>query len=450
MKRFFTVGVLAILALFGGMAVRYFTAAVPHITQEKSQVSEESLDSILAKAEKIENLQFEMDSIVSVEIATSSINFATTTKVSEKIWKKQSYGRLDAFDGQGKIFQRFITRPDGIFSYDPLEDKYYQRTKQEIISQFPEQASGIPPSDLLKNPTLKKIGVETIDGKLATVISYTDTITGFPIATKQWIWNEKGIILKGEATWQVLITKTFTHYTVKNIDFSNVPDNTFDIPKDKIVVVNPPASAEPPSGLRPISLSLSDIRNILGKASQAGPVQYDSVGSVSVPSFGKKGAQDTLYARVWQNDSNMRIEVKIGKLATTTTITRLDASYSYDPQGTLSDRSKKYSKLPSKNFFTIQFVEKSLEELGGKIKANSTLKGLGETTVGGKETVVVEYTEDIEGGSVINRLWLWEEKGLPLKEDIIIKSQLYNTFVSVENRNFIFGPISDVQFGVSN
>jgi outer membrane lipoprotein-sorting protein len=93
-------------------------------------------------------------------------------------------------------------------------------------SMIPEGASENPNDILDFNPQI--VGTESIDGKSCTVITWDIPDTG---TMKEWIWTDKGFPLKIETTTsQGISTIEFT-----NIDFSDIPDSTFELPAGVIV-----------------------------------------------------------------------------------------------------------------------------------------------------------------------------------------------------------------------
>ena len=70
-------------------------------------------------------------------------------------------------------------------------------------------------------PGGKKIGSETIDGKVCDIYLYPKK--AFGIETKTWIWRDKKIPLKAETEFAT------TEY--KNISFENIPLSEFELPK---------------------------------------------------------------------------------------------------------------------------------------------------------------------------------------------------------------------------
>ena len=72
-----------------------------------------------------------------------------------------------------------------------------------------------------RNPTV--VGVDTIDGKLCTVVEYTG-LTGDEVKT--WLWQKQGLPVRMEVT----TTEGTSRTEWKNFDFGDIPDDKFELP----------------------------------------------------------------------------------------------------------------------------------------------------------------------------------------------------------------------------
>jgi hypothetical protein len=71
------------------------------------------------------------------------------------------------------------------------------------------------------------VGAEVIDGKNCIVIQYKWGST----LTKEWLWKKYGLPVKIETD----DGKTKSAVTYENFDFSLIPDNMFELPKDAAI-----------------------------------------------------------------------------------------------------------------------------------------------------------------------------------------------------------------------
>lgn len=91
-----------------------------------------------------------------------------------------------------------------------------------------------------------------------------------------------------------------------------------------------------------------------------------------------------------------------------------------------------------------------LTEFTQKLRENSTLKEIGVETIDGKNARIIEYyTIDDIGLKIQNKLWLWEEKGMPLRlEERRQNNNDANLIAKIEYSKFIFEDIPDNIFEV--
>ncbi|MCX6664157.1 MAG: hypothetical protein NTZ75_07910 [Euryarchaeota archaeon] len=189
--------------------------------QGSDQTSTESLQTILAKAETIGSVYY--------ELATSTMmSGASVQTTTMKIWQKTPYLKEEVNSTTAGITTTFIVikRPEGIYRYDATQD-IYEKVSQGIV--IPQLSTGDTAKDLLNNQTITTLGTETIDGKTATVIQYTPSQAGNSTTIKMWIWNEKGVPLKALYTMTSGETTITMDYEYSNYFFSDIPDSTFSV-----------------------------------------------------------------------------------------------------------------------------------------------------------------------------------------------------------------------------
>jgi outer membrane lipoprotein-sorting protein len=189
--------------------------------QGSDQTSTESLQTILAKAETIGSVYYEL----ATSTAMSGAPVQTTTM---KIWQKTPFLKEDRNITTGNITTTLtvIKRPEGIYRYDITQNKYELALGIEIPQLL---STGDTAKDLLNNQTITTLGTETIDGKTATVIQYTPSQAGNSTTIKMWIWNEKGVPLKALYTMTSGETTITMDYDYSNYSFSDIPDSTFSV-----------------------------------------------------------------------------------------------------------------------------------------------------------------------------------------------------------------------------
>jgi outer membrane lipoprotein-sorting protein len=188
--------------------------------QTTNQPSTESIQTILAKAETIGSMYYE------VATSTNMPGVGTYT-VTTKIWQKTPYLKEDIKSVTAGITTTLlvIQRPEGIYKYDITQNKYVLTTSIVTL----EQSNSEMTKDLLNNQTITTLGTETIDGKTATILQYMPKQEGNSTAMKMWVWNEKGVPLKALVTTTSGGTTITMDINYSNYSFSDIPDSTFSV-----------------------------------------------------------------------------------------------------------------------------------------------------------------------------------------------------------------------------
>lgn len=181
------------------------------------------------------------------------------------------------------------------------------------------------------------------------------------------------------------------------------------------------------------------IVDILAKAEIVGPVQYETVGSVATVGLPQEVTTTTI-TKVWQKIPYIRID-STTKDRTTKMIIHPDAVYLYDAS------QDKYVKM-TREAMAIEYTQKSFEELSKELRKTTTLKELGSETIDGKLTTIIEYSVNIKGTPIIQKLWIWNEKGVPLKAETISKIGGITYITKEEYKNFLFGDFPTSVFKV--
>lgn len=199
----------------------------------------------------------------------------------------------------------------------------------------------------------------------------------------------------------------------------------------------------PSIGVTPTELTKESIYDILAKAEAIGPVQYEAISSIITATGLSQEVIATMTAKVWQKIPYMRVEetTKDGTTKTTKMIIHPDAAYLYDA------KIDKYVRM-TKEAMATQFIQKSFEELSKELRENMTLKQLGSETLDGKLTIIIKYFVEIEGTPITQKLWIWKEKGIPLKSESEWKIGGITYVSKIEYKNFLFGDIPNSVFEV--
>lgn len=163
----------------------------------------DSLDTLLGRVKNVSNIRYD---IVSGD-----------PKITQKFWFKGKMMRMEA-DNTVSIFN---LADQVMYLYTPAENK---AIKMSLGLGQQNEESIVDKASNLDQYKLEVIGNEVIDGKNCLVIQYK----WGSIATKQWLWKKYGLPVKIETD----DGKSKTVVTYENFDFSVIPDNMFELPKD--------------------------------------------------------------------------------------------------------------------------------------------------------------------------------------------------------------------------
>ena len=160
---------------------------------------------------------------------TTSVKYDMVTtspgvpSVTSKVWVDEDKMRMEtAAEGHNMIM---IVDGSEAYMYDPEENKAIKMDFGDMPESTIEEIQTL----MDYNPTV--VGIETIDGKLCTVVEYTDSSEfmgeSFEVKTKSWIWQKHGLPIRTESTSSEGDT---TIIEMKNIDFGNIPESMFELP----------------------------------------------------------------------------------------------------------------------------------------------------------------------------------------------------------------------------
>ena len=224
---------------FQGVVLTYYLDEIERIEEKiaagpasgfmKCQVdSGRCLKDILKASKNISSVKYE-----EIKNVYTSGNFTKSLKTNIlEIWQKIPFAKMDIkvfHNGLETSKEEIVVRPEGIYVRSLTADKYKKFT--EIVNWL--NLDGIQKilMEIEDSRSLKLLGTETIDEKFATVVEYLSTSMGQSSMYKVWLWNEKGLPLKAEATIEVEGVNYLTKTEYKNFDFKDIPDSLFEVPK---------------------------------------------------------------------------------------------------------------------------------------------------------------------------------------------------------------------------
>ncbi|MCX6745245.1 MAG: hypothetical protein NTX82_07030 [Candidatus Parcubacteria bacterium] len=206
-KIIFLLAGLFLLVVLTGCKKTFVQDGSPTLVMGNNNMAEsDSLDILLGRAKNVNNIRY--------DIASKD---AEGKAMIQKFWFKDKKMRIEA----DKTVSIFDQDDQAMYIYTPAENKAIKMSLglgQQKEKSIIDEAGGI---DQYKPEV---IGNEVIDGKNCLVIQYKWGST----ITKEWLWKKYGLPIKIETD----DGKDKTIVIYQNFDFSVIPDNMFELPKD--------------------------------------------------------------------------------------------------------------------------------------------------------------------------------------------------------------------------
>ena len=186
---------------------------------------------------------------------------------------------------------------------------------------------------------------------------------------------------------------------------------------------------------------LESLQTILAKSDTIEAMYYEIAASITVPQFGTQTAS----IKIWQKTPYLKEQitsVTSGITNTIMVIQRPEGIYTYNTaQG-------KYVMITG----NASSIATSLQYLDSKMIKNY-LNNLTSTDfqteiIDGKEATIIEYSPLLGNNSMNIKMWIWNEKGVPLKA--LFNMTLYEKTMTMDFRfnNYSFSHIADSTFSV--
>lgn len=177
-----------------------------------------SLIDILSKAKDITSFQYDM-----------VVTIPGETTITTKMWRKGNKTRTEmTIEGQKMVYLMDMDKQLA-YTYFPSENtamKMDLSKTQEIAGESPVEQSGS-----IMDYVPETVGTEVLDGKTCLVVKYTTATE----EVKMWLWTKYGFPVRTEIT-----TDKGTAVTeIKNIEFSNISDSTFELPAGAQIMTIP-------------------------------------------------------------------------------------------------------------------------------------------------------------------------------------------------------------------
>ena len=194
-------------------------------------IEPETIETILAKTESFDSMYYEISMNMEMDMDIEMSGFGEQSALI-KIWQKNSFIKEEITTETGDISTSIlvIQRPEGVYLYNTEKDEYILST--DDVFSFTSSLQYFD-SDMilnyLSNISSSNFDTELIDGKEATIIEYSPTGEDNSIYVKLWVWNEKGVPLKGIINMNLEDMSMDMELTYGNYSFSEIPDSVFSI-----------------------------------------------------------------------------------------------------------------------------------------------------------------------------------------------------------------------------
>jgi hypothetical protein len=178
------------------------------------------------------------------------------------------------------------------------------------------------------------------------------------------------------------------------------------------------------------------IQTILEKAVTIETVYYELDMSTTIAG----SVEQTTTLKIWQKTPYLKEQQTStsGDITTTDTfIIRPDGVYVYN---TTENTSELYTGM--------YLPQPSIAETIKDLLENQTFTTPATETIAGMTATVIQYTPS-QRNSTIAKIWIWDEKGVPLKAQYITDNQYTSVTIDYTYSNYSFADIPDSTFSVN-
>ncbi len=189
-----------------------------------------------------------------------------------------------------------------------------------------------------------------------------------------------------------------------------------------------------------ILYSTENIQTILAKTETIESMYYEIIASINMNQFGTQIAM----IKVWQKKPYLKVQTTSTTNGITNTIMviqRPEGTYNYDyDQGKYVLTTENTSFVTSLQYFDNEMIKIYLN--------NQTSKNFETEIIDGKKATIIQYTPLEEGNLMTIKIWIWNEKGVPLKATINMTMEEITMMMDFIFSNYSFSEIPDSMFSV--
>jgi hypothetical protein len=186
--------------------------------------------------------------------------------------------------------------------------------------------------------------------------------------------------------------------------------------------------------------TVESVQKMLEKAASIDSLYYEITMTMDMSQYGTQ----TATMKIWQEKPYFKQQITTtmgGATNTISVIQRPEGTYLYD---TLQGKYVLTTDIPS--FTTsLQYLDSSMIK---NLLTNQSFIQFETETIDGKLATAFEYTISLSGMNMTTKIWIWNEKGLPLKADMDMTMEEMTMTMDFIFSNYSFADIPDSTFNV--
>ncbi|HWR62981.1 MAG TPA: hypothetical protein VN365_01095 [Candidatus Thermoplasmatota archaeon] len=187
--------------------------------------------------------------------------------------------------------------------------------------------------------------------------------------------------------------------------------------------------------------TVESVQKMLEKGASIDSLSYEITMTMDMSQYGTQ----TATMKIWQEKPYFKQQITTtmgGATNTISVIQRPEGTYLYD---TLQGKYVLTTDIPS--FTTsLQYLDSSMIK---NLLTNQSFIQFETETIDGKLATAFEYTISLSGMNMTTKIWIWNEKGLPLKADMDMTMEEMTMTMDFIFSNYSFADIPDGTFNVS-
>jgi outer membrane lipoprotein-sorting protein len=195
------------------------------------------------------------------------------------------------------------------------------------------------------------------------------------------------------------------------------------------------------SGVYSSPPTAESVQGMLDKAAAIDSLYYEVTMTMIMPQYGTQ----TTTMKIWQEKPYFKQQMTVsagGMINTVSVIQRPDGVFLYDAaQGKYVLTTNVPSYTTSLQYFDSTMIKNLLN--------NQSVMQFETETLDGKISTTFEYTLSFMGMNMTTKIWIWNEKGLPLKAHMVMTMEQMTTTIDMIFSNYSFADIPDSTFDVT-